>query len=117
MAESPRTASASGSSKAQPAATFPSIPDNTETPSVQGLRSKWQDRGQIAGGQLLRDLLSTHPQYVTPAIRQVALDDNELAGLGPARTVDEHLAVARSRWDMRRVLALRGRNVVLGLAF
>lgn len=98
--------------KDQTSQAAPSTLERSETDSVANLRRQWQGRGPVAAGEVVAELLRGHSDYADQAMATL----RGLDSLGPVRTLDEHLTIARSRWHPARAPVMSGRHAILGLA-
>src|SRR5712691_1141133 len=79
--------------------------------SVRELVERHGDGRALAAGQVIAELLDSHPGYLDKRISA-----GQIGGAGPARTAAEHAAVARTRWDAAVSPLLTGRRMIIALA-
>lgn len=79
--------------------------------SVRELVERHGDGRVLPAGQVVAELLDSHPGYLDERIGA-----GEIGGAGPARTAAEHAAMARVRWDAAVSPVLTGRRVIVALA-
>lgn len=87
-----------------------SAPDQWSA-SVRELVERHGDGLELRAGEVIAELLDSHPEYLD---RRIVL--GEVSDVGPARTAAKHAAEARARWDAAVSPLLTGRRVIIALA-
>jgi len=78
--------------------------------SVHELVERHGDKPDLRAGEVIAELLDSHPEYLDKRIVPGAIGD-----VGPARSAAEHAAVASARWDGAMSPLLTGRRVIIAL--
>jgi KAP family P-loop domain len=76
----------------------------------------FRDAGPVAAGDVVAYLLRTHRDYIDEQLRDADPASSRLAGVGPRRDPEEHLATISACLDDRAVPIITGRHAILGLA-
>lgn len=79
--------------------------------SVRELVQRHGSGRQLPAGQVVAELLDSHPNYLDGRIGA-----GEISDAGPERTAAGHVAAARTRWDAAISPVLTGRRVIIALA-